>query len=98
MANEAASAVRFRFFMVSAPVVLWVTGVVVNYNTRFSVVNRNFVKFHMTYGLCRAALCWWGPSVAPGRMRLCGKRFSYRNENGRPPWGPAVSRSDSPEL
>jgi hypothetical protein len=49
--------------MVLAPVVLWVTGVVVNYNTRFSVVNRNFVKFHMTYGLCRAALCWWGASA-----------------------------------
>jgi hypothetical protein len=49
--------------MVFAPVVLWVTGVVVNYNTRFSVVNRNFVKFHMTYGLCRAGVWWWGASA-----------------------------------
>jgi hypothetical protein len=63
MANEAARATKFGLFMVSAPVVLWVTGVVVNYNTRFLVVNQNFVKFHMTYGLCPAALCWWGASA-----------------------------------
>jgi hypothetical protein len=49
--------------MVSAPVVLWVTGVVVNYNTRFLAVNGNFVDFHMTYGLCRAGVCWWAGTV-----------------------------------
>src|ERR1700754_4486224 len=62
-------------FYVSTPVVVWVTGVVVNYNTRFSVVNQNFVKFHMTYGLCRAALCWWGASVALALMRLWRARL-----------------------
>jgi hypothetical protein len=51
--------------MVFAPVVLWVTGVVVNYNTRFSVVNGNFVNFHMTYGLGRLAV----PRCAGGVRR-----------------------------
>jgi hypothetical protein len=46
--------------MVFAPVVLWVTGVVVNYNTEFRGVNRNFDEFPMTYGLCRAGVSWWG--------------------------------------